>query len=50
MYGTSIKPQRALGTRWIDYKINAIIDKYGLYVLHLQHFIALRLRKLAVQQ
>ena len=30
MYGASIIPQRALGTRWIDHKMNAVrqvIDK-----------------------
>ena len=35
VYGASIKPQRALVTRWIDHKMNAmrqIINKYGLYV------------------
>ena len=39
VYGTSIKPQSALGMRWIDPKMNAmrqIIDKYTLHVSHLQ--------------
>ena len=39
VYGTSIKPQSALGMRWIDPKMNAmrqIIDKYTLHLSHLQ--------------
>ena len=42
MYGASIKLQWALGIRWIDHKMNSmrqLIDKYGLYVSHLQYFI-----------
>lgn len=38
MYGTSIKPQRALGTGWIDHKMNAIIDKYGLCVTFTKYY------------
>ena len=43
MYGANIKPKQALGTRWIDLKMNAmrqIIDKYGLCVSDLQNGIA----------
>ena len=43
MYGANIKPKQALGTRWVDLKMNAmrqIIDKYGLYVSDLQNGIA----------
>ena len=34
------KPKKASGTRWIAHKLNAmkmILDKWGLYIVHLEH-------------
>ena len=43
MYGASIKPTKATGTRWIDHKLRAmrqVVNKYGLYVSHLINVVA----------
>ena len=42
MYGNGVRPTKATGTRWIDYKIRAIervANEYKLYCQHLQHAI-----------
>ena len=42
MYSAGVWPLKATGTRWIDHKIAAVgcvIEKFGLYTQHLQHFI-----------
>ena len=42
MYGSGVKPLKALGKRWIDHKVRAmgrVVEKFGLYVQHLKDII-----------
>ena len=42
MISTGVRPLKASGTQWIDQKIGAmgcLIEKYGLYTMHLQNVI-----------
>ena len=42
MYSAGVRSLKATGTRWIDHKIASIgrvIEKFGLYIQHLQHSI-----------
>ena len=41
MYSAGARPLKATGTRWIDHKIAAmghVMEKFGLYTQHLQHW------------
>ena len=43
MYGPGVKPVKASGTCWIDHRLHAmqkLVEKYGLYMSHLQNLIA----------
>ena len=42
-YDSGVKPVRASGARWIPQKVSAmkrIVDKYGVYVQHLEHVLS----------
>ena len=42
-HDSGVKPVRASGTRWIAHKVSAmkrIVDKYGVYVQHLEHVLS----------
>ena len=43
MFSTGVRSLKASGTQWIDHKIGAmgcLIEKFGLYTMHLQNVIA----------
>ena len=43
MFSAGVRPLKASGTRWTDHKIGAmgrLIEKFGLYTMHLQNLIA----------
>ena len=43
MYSSGVRPLKATGTIWIDHKLGAmgrLIEKFGLYLQHLQNVIA----------
>ena len=43
MFSAGVRPLKASGTRWTDHKIGAmghLIEKFGLYAMHLQNVIA----------
>ena len=43
IFSAGVRPLKASGTRWTDHKIGAmghLIEKFGLYTMHLQNVIA----------